>query len=112
MKYHLKCRNCPNIVSSNDRSKLLDNFNNRCIMCNSDELYITEDSAVDSPKHYNLGKIEAIDYIEDQGMGKGFVLGNAIKYIVRAGAKGNEVEDLNKAIWYLNRRIKQIEEST
>lgn len=63
---------------------------------------------VTKPAHYNDGKIEVIDYIEDKKLD--FCLGNAIKYISRAGKKDKdkEVEDLCKAIWYIGRRIKQI----
>ena len=66
---------------------------------------------VNRPSHYTDGKIEVIDYIEDKKLG--FCLGNAIKYISRAGKKdpSKEVEDLNKAIWYINRRIKEIQEA-
>ena len=62
-------------------------------------------SNVDHPSHYNTGKIEAIDFIEDQNLN--FHRGNAVKYIVRAGVKDKtkEVEDLQKAIWYINREI-------
>ena len=65
-------------------------------------------SAVDHPSHYNSGKIEVIDYIEDQNLG--FCLGNAVKYISRAGKKNpdKEIEDLEKAIWYIQRRIKEV----
>lgn len=59
--------------------------------------------AVNNPKHYNVGKIETIDFIEDQKLG--FNLGNSIKYICRAEHKGKKVEDLKKAIWYLEREI-------
>lgn len=54
---------------------------------------------------------EVIKIIEAQGWGPDFVLGNALKYILRAGKKGGserEREDLEKAIWYLRRRIEQI----
>lgn len=66
---------------------------------------------VNRPSHYTDGKIEVIDFIEDKKLG--FCLGNAIKYIARAGKKNKdkEVEDLEKAIWYIKRRIKQIEEA-
>ena len=64
--------------------------------------------AVNSPAHYNRGKIEVIDFIEDQGLD--FCLGNAVKYISRAGHKGDRVEDLEKAIWYLQRSIKEPQE--
>lgn len=69
-----------------------------------------ESDPVNSPAHYNDGKIEVIEYIEDKKLG--FCLGNAIKYISRAGKKDptKEVEDLKKAIWYVERRIKEINE--
>lgn len=63
---------------------------------------------VNHPRHYNLGKIECIEFIEDQGHGKSFVIGNALKYLVRAGAKGDEIEDLEKVLWYVRRRIEQV----
>ena len=67
-----------------------------------------ESDSVNHPKHYTDGKIEVIDYIEDKKLG--FCLGNAIKYISRAGKKdkAKEIEDLKKAIWYINRRILEI----
>lgn len=60
---------------------------------------------VNHPEHYNKGKIEVIDFIEDQSLG--FHLGNAVKYICRAGVKDpeKEIEDLKKAIWYIQRYI-------
>lgn len=65
---------------------------------------------INRPAHYTDGKIEVIDFIEDKKLG--FCLGNAIKYISRAGKKDptKTVEDLKKAIWYINRRIKELEE--
>lgn len=68
-----------------------------------------EDGVVNKPSHYTDGNIEVIDYIEDKKLG--FCLGNAIKYISRAGKKdpNKEVEDLKKANWYINRRIKELE---
>lgn len=62
--------------------------------------------AVAHPSHYNQGKIEVIEFIEDQQLG--YHLGNAVKYVCRAGKKGDGnkfVEDLQKAIWYLERQI-------
>lgn len=58
---------------------------------------------VNSPAHYNSGKIEVIDYIEDQNLG--FNLGNCIKYISRSSHKGSPITDLKKALWYLEREI-------
>lgn len=62
---------------------------------------------VNHPTHYNSGKIEVIEFIEDQKLG--FNLGNAIKYISRAGKKDSLIVDLRKAVWYLNREIELIE---
>lgn len=66
--------------------------------------------AVNRPQHYAGTKIEVIDYIEDKNLG--FCLGNAVKYISRAGRKDptKTIEDLQKAIWYINRRILELQE--
>lgn len=66
--------------------------------------------SVDHPDYYSDGKIEVIDFIEDKKLD--FCLGNAVKYISRAGKKdkGKEIEDLEKASWYIKRRIKEIHE--
>lgn len=61
---------------------------------------------VNHPSHYNKGKIEVIDFIEDQGLS--FHLGNVVKYVARAGAKGDKLEDLKKAQWYLDRYINEV----
>lgn len=63
-------------------------------------------NAVDHPSHYNKGKIEVIDFIEDQQLP--FHLGNVVKYIARAGSKGDKLEDLKKARWYLDRYINEV----
>ena len=70
---------------------------------------VKEDDPVNHPKHYTDGRIEVIEYIEDKNLG--FCLGNAIKYISRAGKKekDKEIQDLRKAIWYLERRIYELE---
>ena len=61
--------------------------------------------AVDHPPHYGGADnpFEAIKVIEAWGLG--FSLGNAVKYISRAGKKGDRLEDLKKARWYLDREI-------
>lgn len=62
---------------------------------------------VDHPAHYGGADnpYEAIKVIEAWGLG--FCLGNAVKYIARAGKKGDRVEDLEKARWYLTREIER-----
>lgn len=56
---------------------------------------------VNRPAHYTYGTIECIDYIDGLGIGYEFCIGNAIKYLTRAGHKNSQIEDLNKAIWYI-----------
>ena len=58
---------------------------------------------VNNPEHYTLNPngIECIDVTENMN----FCLGNAVKYIWRADLKGNPIEDLKKAVWYLEREI-------
>jgi len=58
---------------------------------------------VNHPPHYKSGGIEAINVIEAFGLG--YRLGNVVKYVLRAGAKGKRLEDLQKAAWYLAREI-------
>jgi hypothetical protein len=63
-----------------------------------------EDEAVDHPPHYNQHPkgIECIDVIEDWTC---FNVATAAKYLWRCDHKGKDVEDLRKAVWYLNREI-------
>jgi hypothetical protein len=79
----------------------------RCTMHHLDhppkEAPATAPTAVDHPAHYNHGTIEAITVIEDWSLN--FNLGNAVKYISRADHKGNAVEDLRKALWYIQREL-------
>jgi hypothetical protein len=72
-------------------------------------LKVRKGEAVNHPSHYNQGKFEVIDVIHDWKLG--FDLGNAVKYIARAGAKDQSkyVEDLKKAIFYINDEIKRYE---
>lgn len=66
-------------------------------------------STVDHPKHYTShpSGIECIEVVEHMN----FCRGNAIKYIWRAGDKGNEIEDLEKARWYIDREIRRLREA-
>ena len=63
---------------------------------------------VHNPSHYKSGGIEVIDVIEAFELG--FHLGNVVKYVLRAGRKGDALEDLEKAAWYLDREIDKLEE--
>jgi hypothetical protein len=62
---------------------------------------------VNHPPHYASQKIEAIDVIE--ALELEFHEGNAFKYIARAKLKGNRIEDLRKAAWYLTRKADYLE---
>jgi hypothetical protein len=64
-------------------------------------------SNVDHPDHYQGNSMEVIDIIEAFELD--FHIGNVVKYILRAGKKGNALEDYNKALWYLERKIAQVE---
>lgn len=58
---------------------------------------------VNQPPHYTAGGIETIDFIEAKKLN--YNLGNVVKYLTRADHKGNKLEDLRKAQWYLTREI-------
>jgi len=58
---------------------------------------------VNHPAHYKAGGIETIDFIEAKKLN--YNLGNVVKYIARSDLKGNRKQDLEKALWYLNREL-------
>jgi hypothetical protein len=62
---------------------------------------------VNHPKHYNVDGYEVIDIIDAFKLN--FNMGNALKYLLRADRKGNKLQDLKKALWYLQREIEQSE---
>lgn len=74
-----------------------------CVACRMGETL----SAVDHPDHYGgeSDPFEAIKVIEAWGLN--FNLGNVLKYIARAGRKGDRGEDLAKALWYLKREVER-----
>jgi len=62
------------------------------------------EDVVNKPKHYNTGNIECIEAIEESMSSvafKGYLKGNCMKYLWRYDYKGKQVEDLQKAMWYL-----------
>lgn len=65
----------------------------------------TLEPQVEHPSHYNIGKIEVLDYIQDQRLC--FSLGNVIKYVSRANHKGEPIIDLEKALYYLVNEIER-----
>jgi len=70
---------------------------------------------VHSPSHYMHGKKETIDVIRDcmeSDEYHGYLKGNVLKYVSRYKFKGEPLEDLQKANWYLNRLIKEVNNGT
>lgn len=68
--------------------------------------------AVNSPAHYTAGGIETIDYLRAKLSPeelRGFLRGNCLKYLSRAGLKGDAAEDYKKGRWYLDRLIAETE---
>lgn len=81
-----------------------------CRDSEEDPHYDEDDSDVNNPDHYQSASgVETIDVIEDFDLN--FNLGNVVKYVLRAGKKDESpVQDLKKAMWYLNREIASQEE--
>ena len=70
-----------------------------------------ENENVNAPQHYLHGKKETIDVINDcmtSDEFHGYLKGNILKYVSRYKWKGESLEDLQKASWYLNRLIKEV----
>lgn len=64
---------------------------------------------VTKPVHYNNGGVECIEYIAQQTEDlKSYLEGNAIKYLHRYKYKGRPLQDLSKAVWYIQRLAKEI----
>lgn len=69
---------------------------------------------VNSPSHYTAGGIETIDYLRAKLSPeelRGFLLGNALKYLSRVGRKGDALVDCQKARWYVDALIASHEET-
>lgn len=79
-------------------------------LCNfepkDERLPINNPSPVSHPLHYNAHNIEVIDFIQDWELN--FTLGNAIKYICRSPYKGKQIEDIQKAIQYLEFELEDL----
>ena len=68
------------------------------------QIFYEEEDMVGAPRHYNTGNIECIEAIEESMSSvafKGYLKGNCMKYLWRYDYKGKQVEDLQKAQWYL-----------
>ena len=68
---------------------------------------------VNNPNHYNTGSVECIEAIRESMSPvsyKGYLKGNVQKYVWRYEHKGNEIQDLRKARWYLDKLLDAVEE--
>lgn len=69
--------------------------------------FVADTDMVNHPPHYTQGTVEVIDFIEQvtdaYGGFQGYCVGNALKYLARAPHKGNQKQDIAKAVWYLRR---------
>lgn len=96
-----KCRNSE-IVGTDEYAK------KPFLWKGQDDIFDDVNDPVNHPSHYTRGKIEVADFIADQKLN--FDRGNAVKYLCRAGAKDpeKEIQDLEKAIWYIKHEIKTL----
>lgn len=109
----IDCNYCPFLMfNENDEYICIKRKNEDNFKIAQEQLRIYEykskfnqDDNVNSPTHYNIGKIEVIEAIEDWKLN--FNLGNAIKYIARCEHKENKKQDLEKAKWYIERELRK-----
>ena len=120
------CPQCGYETSSPLNNPLTDKGNTQCPTCcwqaddasnpsvirYREKLKNPKNDPVNHPSHYTKGKIEVADFIADQKLN--FDRGNAVKYVCRAGSKDpdKEIQDLEKAIWYINHEIKMLKGET
>lgn len=101
---------CPDACSNHKHDSIvIQNCQNRPGCLRHKMRQAKAESQTDHPAHYGGDTVyEAIKVIEAWGLG--FCLGNTVKYISRAGKKdpAKEIEDLEKALWYLNRHIEKL----
>lgn len=102
------------IMGVNDIYVQWDNFDEApCSVLEESISILTEaKDPVAKPAHYNIGTIECIDYMKDnmpEVAFRGYLEGNAKKYLHRWRYKEKPLEDLKKARWYLDRLISEIE---
>ena len=87
-------------ITIEEPQSVLDTINPECVKPEAPKA-----DPVNHPAHYKVGGIETIDFIEAKSLG--YHLGNAVKYITRADHKGNRLQDLQKAKWYIDRAIEK-----
>jgi hypothetical protein len=99
-------------AAEEENSELWEDESLEEVIARQDEEEAAED-VVNNPDHYNTGNIECIDAIEESMSSvafKGYLKGNCLKYLWRYDYKGKQVEDLQKAGWYLNKLTEMVTE--
>ncbi len=102
-KASLECDECKKL-NENQENERKKSENNTFVDIDYESVKETiKNRAINHPAHYQSSKMEVIDIIEAFQLN--FLTGNVIKYLLRAGKKGDALEDLKKAQWYLQRAI-------
>jgi len=96
----------PNSVPSDERQIITGFTGKQYELMDFTPMPFSVEEAVNHPAHYKTGGIEVIDFIEAKELN--YRLGNVVKYISRADHKGDKLENLKKAQWYLNREIEKL----
>lgn len=111
LKYDCDCYRVGGPISVESSERMYGHVTVRVLEDYSVEEVTENKDLINHPAHYTDGSIEVWDYIDDKTLG--YFKGNAVKYISRAGKKSpdTEIQDLEKAIAYLNREIKRIKQS-
>jgi DNA-binding CsgD family transcriptional regulator len=99
--------NLKKLVDEYKQARLAKKDDWKVIDVSSSNTPIQKADPVNHPAHYKVGGIETIDFIEAKKLG--YNLGNVVKYITRSDHKGNRLQDLRKAQWYLEREIWNVE---
>ena len=97
----------PEVKDGDEESKAINLLFNQEYKKYADRHPEVKEDMVNHPPHYTVGGVETIDFIEAKGLN--YHLGQVIKYVSRAGKKGDALQDLQKARWYLNREIARVE---
>lgn len=103
------------VIKPTDKHPYLSACSESCLKLSierySEQEKIAHKPSIDHPAHYQSKGIEAIDVIDAFDLD--FCLGNAIKYILRAGRKDKEtkLQDIEKAMWYLKWYLQKLEEN-
>ena len=104
------CGHHPEICGNSEDKDNCDHYYHRVVMKNDLIDRPATDPAVSPPHYKTPSGLEAIDVIEAFSLG--YRLGNVVKYVLRAGKKGEALRDLKKAAWYLGRQIEKMEQET